>query len=237
MVLSSDGAFNNQQTGAGETNVRTERHDEMMEQRQTSMSWDVMTRINKYSQDIDRQLTNRSGTAWTVSLTHTPCRRISASLSMNCALHEATCMLHRGTRQQRRSEWEQHLSLSLSVHNRSLLRQRTHVCNSYNYCHLLLLSVVTESASLLTVTPRSAGSRTTHTLQHAFCSWMPFMLPNQQYQRSEKTTIILLFSDFVHSAFSQSYLSWTRYPNRTSGGRFLHVGCPSYHPITATITK
>jgi len=63
MVLSSDGAFNNQQTGAGETDVRTECHDEMMEQRQTSMSWDVMTRINKYSQDIDRQLTNRSGTA------------------------------------------------------------------------------------------------------------------------------------------------------------------------------
>jgi len=128
MVLSSDGAFNNQQTGAGETNVRTERHDEMMEQRQTSMSWDVMTRINKYSQDIDRQLTNRSGTAWTVSLTHTPCHHVSASLSMNCALHEATCMLHRGTRQQRRSEWEQHLSLSLSQYTTDHCWGKEHMC-------------------------------------------------------------------------------------------------------------
>ena len=66
---------------------------------------------------------------------------------MNCALHEATCMLHRCARQQCRSEWEQqHLSLSLSVHNRSLLRQRTHVCSSY--C-LVLLSDVSHWISLV----------------------------------------------------------------------------------------
>jgi len=63
MILSSDGAFNNEQTGTGEARISTELSDEMTEERQTSMSWDVMARINKDSQNIDCQLTNRRVTA------------------------------------------------------------------------------------------------------------------------------------------------------------------------------
>jgi len=68
-VLSSDWAFNNEHTGTGEAAVSAKFHGELLKQWQTSMSWDVMSCIDEYSQDVDCQLASRRITAWTVSLT------------------------------------------------------------------------------------------------------------------------------------------------------------------------
>ena len=62
-VLSSHRAFNNKHTGTGKAAVSAKFHDELLKQRQTSMSWNVMSRINEHSQDVDCQLASGCITA------------------------------------------------------------------------------------------------------------------------------------------------------------------------------
>jgi len=58
-ALHSDGAFNDEHTGTGEADIRAEFHDQLLKQRQTSMSRDVMACVDKHSQDVDGQFANR----------------------------------------------------------------------------------------------------------------------------------------------------------------------------------
>jgi len=53
LVLSSDGAFNDEQTRDGKAGVSAKCVDETVKERQTAMSRHVMSRVDKHPQHVD----------------------------------------------------------------------------------------------------------------------------------------------------------------------------------------
>ena len=58
LVLSSDGAFNDEQTRDGKAGVSAKCVDETVKERQTAMSRHMMSRVDKHPQHVDCQLVN-----------------------------------------------------------------------------------------------------------------------------------------------------------------------------------